>query len=240
MRLMGMEVPYGIAEIEAGVAATVAANPAAEVVKIMASWDEIAPATVPTSTRPTIYISATSPAGASGVATAPVRLGTAEMPKTPAEVLPPSLKVAAAYTAGIRAQLAVAGDDAVDDVIFRNGRGRLAEATSQSLLVVRGDRVLVPPLDTVLDGITRRLLLDLVVDYELGTEVRDVFWDEVETADELILTSTTGLVRPVSALDGRELAAPGPVATRLTADLMLLVSDEHPLASRWLTPLAGS
>ncbi|MEM9132963.1 MAG: aminotransferase class IV [Actinomycetota bacterium] len=234
MQLMGMTSPYSVAAIEEAVAKTVAANPGADVVKLVAAWTEIALSTEPVSLVPSVVVTA-RPGIPTDILQPVARVASSEMPKMPAEILPPSLKVAAAYTPGVRRQLDLADD--VDDVLFRTLDGRLAEATTQSMLVVAGDRLLAPSLDRVLDGITRRLLTELAPDVGLAVEVRDVHWDEVQGADELILTSTNNVIRPVSALDDVSYAAPGPMATALAGQVEALFAGEHALSGRWLTPL---
>ena len=236
MELMYMEVPFDVATLEEAVRLTVVANPGSSLVKLVAAWEDVAVTSRPTSFRPTVYV--TAEVVPEGPALAPAaRVMTSSMPKIPAEILPPSLKVAASYTAGVRRQIE-ADRAGYDDVIYRTITTDLAEATTQSLLVVRGDRMLAPSLDRVLDGITRRLLCELAPGLGLAVEVRDVHWDEVEGADELILTSTNSLVRPVSSLDDRPYAAPGPVADGLAAEAEKLLVGDHELSPRWLTPMS--
>ena len=238
MELMGMDPPFELAAVERAIAETVLANPGSAIVKLIAAWSEIAPVTTPLSTTPSIFVAALPSADGNGLIDRPVSAQTATMPKIPASILPPSLKVAASYTPGIRYQLAAAGAG-FDDVVFRTIDGGLAESTTLSLLVVSGERILAPPLDTVLDGITRRLLVDIAHHDGIPVEVRHVQWDEVTSADELILTSTNHFVRPVGRLDDMLLDAPGPVACRLAEHLERLVEGQHPLSQHWLTPLAS-
>lgn len=236
MQTMGMETPYDLGTIEQAVAETVAANTDVVYVKLIAAWAEVALSTKPVSRRPAVMVAAVPADDGDVVLHEPARILTGSMPKTPASILPPSLKVAAGYTAAVRQQLD-AFEAGYDDVIFKSMTGRLAEATTQSLLAVHGDKIIGPPFDTVLDGITRRLLLDLALLHDLTVEVRDVFWDEVTSADELILTSTSHLVRPVGELDARRLDAPGKVALQLADDLEIVIAGRHELSDRWLTVL---
>ena len=90
----------------------------------------------------------------------PARLQTATVPKLAAALLPPSLKVAASYTIGIRETMAAMAAG-WDGVVFRTTDGMLAEGLTQSLFVVARNRLVVPPLDVVLDSVTRRLVLDV-------------------------------------------------------------------------------
>ncbi len=239
MDLMGMTPAVQLPELEQAVAQTVRANPGAEVVKVVGAWAEVPLRSQPLTTVPTIYVAAlrgdaTTDAGDTQPS---VRLRTASAPKLPASILPPSLKVAASYTVGVRERLAAIAEG-FDDVVFRTVDGDLAEGTTQSLFVVTGGRLLLPPVDSVLDGITRRAVLDLVRDAGIDVEVRPVYWDEVTGADELFLCSTNSQVLPVSCVDDHELTAPGPISARLSAAMGELLGGSHSLSRRWLTPLS--
>lgn len=239
MDLMGMTPTHTLPALEQAVTDTVLANPGAEVVKVAAAWVEVPLRSLPVSTVPTIYVAALTPSSTPdpGGGKDAVKLRTAIAPKTPPSVLPPTLKVAASYTSGVRERLAAVADG-FDDVIFRTVDGDLAEGTTQSLFVIGEGRVLLPPLDVVLDGITRRTVIDLVRHAGIDIEVRPVYWDEVVDADELFLCSTNSQVLPVSLLDDRAFPAPGPISATLIEAMSQLLGGSHDLSKRWLTPLS--
>lgn len=238
MELMGMRSPYSVAEMESAVAAAVMANPGAEVVKLAAAWVEIPLRSLPVSEVPRVYVAALTPEATidPGGSAATVRVATASAPKMPPEILPPSLKVAASYTAGVRERLAAVARG-FDDVVFRSVNGDLAEGTTQSLFVIRGGTIMLPPLDTVLDGITRRAVLDVAKHLGHPIEIRPVAWDDVRSADELFLSSTNAQVLPISRLDDIDFVAPGPVTAALDADVGVMLEGRHLLSERWLTRL---
>lgn len=238
MDLMGMTPAQTLPALEQAVTDTVLANPWAEVVKVAAAWVEVPLRSLPVSTVPTLYVAALTPSSTPdpGGGHDTVKLRTATAPKTPPSVLPPTLKVAASYTSGVRERLAAVADG-FDDVIFRTVDGDLAEGTTQSLFVINDGRVILPPLDVVLDGITRRTVIDLVRHAGIDIDVRPVYWDEVAGADELFLCSTNSQVLPVSRLDDRDFVAPGPISTLLAEAMSQLLAGSHDLSRRWLTPL---
>lgn len=240
MELMGMTPTLQLHELEQVVAETVVANPGASVVKVAAAWVEVALKSLPVSSVPTIYVAALTPTSAldGGIANDTAALRTATAPKLPPSVLPPSLKVAASYAVGVRERMAAVADG-FDDVVFRTIDGDLAEGTTQSLFVISGGRILLPPLDSVLDGITRRTVVDLARHEGIDVEARPIYWDEVTGADELFLCSTNSQVLPVRRLDDRELPAPGPISAKLDSGIRELLAGTHPLSKRWLTPLTS-
>lgn len=104
-----------------------------------------------------------------------------------------------------------------DELMFPNTRGMLCEAATANVFVVRGDRLLTPPLSSgCLPGTARERVIGLAKERGIEVVERPVTMDEARSADGLFLTSSTRGVVPVSRWDGREYP-PGPVAVRLRA-----------------------
>lgn len=102
------------------------------------------------------------------------------------------------------------------EAIFANTRGELCEGTGSNIFVVVDGVVRTPPLDSgCLAGITRELTIEFA--REAGIEVLEeaLPLTVLETAEEAFLTSSTRDVQPIHAVDGRELAAPGPLTVRM-------------------------
>ena len=102
--------------------------------------------------------------------------------------------------------------------VMRNYRGELTECTTANLFVVKGGRVLTPPLDAgILPGITREFIFE--IGHAARLDVREaVLRDEdLYGADEAFLTSTTREAVPIVTVDGRTLGTgkPGPVTLKL-------------------------
>jgi branched-chain amino acid aminotransferase len=97
------------------------------------------------------------------------------------------------------------------EAIFGNLAGNLCEGTGSNVFLVRGGRLITPPLSSgCLAGVTRALVLEW-----LGGEEEDTPLAEFASADEAFLTSTTRDVQPIRAVDGEALAAaPGPVTRK--------------------------
>jgi branched-chain amino acid aminotransferase len=103
---------------------------------------------------------------------------------------------------------------------MRNYRGELSECTTANLFVVRDGIAMTPPIEAgLLPGITREFLFE--VGKEEGITVREeVLRDEdLFTADEAFLTSTTREVVPIVKVDERSIGngRPGPITDRLLA-----------------------
>jgi branched-chain amino acid aminotransferase len=166
----------------------------------------------------------------------PARVHVPGMRKVPGEVLPVQAKVAASYTAASVAKRR-AKQAGYDDVLLLDGNGHVAESGTMSCFFVLDGRLLVPALDEVLDGITRRAVLEIAADEGVATTIGPVPLEVLADAEEAFLTSTSRNIWPVGVLTERELPAPGAVTERLAERLTAVLDGADPLSARWLQPL---
>lgn len=107
---------------------------------------------------------------------------------------------------------------AVETVMFRDGL--LSEASASNVWVVRDGAVMgVTPDELVLRGIRYGVIEQLCRDAGIGFALGPITREQVFAADELLLSSASKEVLPVTLLDGRAIGdgRPGPVYTRLYA-----------------------
>jgi len=109
---------------------------------------------------------------------------------------------------------------ASETIMFRNGF--LTEASASNVWVVHEGAVLGPPKsELVLEGIRVDLLRELCEEEGIAYNLRPIPEAEVLAADELMLSSATKEVLPVTTLDGDPVGhgalrgKPGPVYARL-------------------------
>jgi D-alanine transaminase len=105
---------------------------------------------------------------------------------------------------------------AAECIMFRDGF--LTEGSSSNIWVVRNGRVLGAPVDhLVLEGIRVGLLAELCARCGVDYELRRIPREEVLAADELMLTSATREILPITLLDGKPVGngRPGPIYQRL-------------------------
>ncbi len=91
-----------------------------------------------------------------------------------------------------------------DETILYNAQGEVTEAAACNVFAVIAGKVVTPELDEQkLPGITRQMLLDILRRHtDLDVEERVVTLDELRTAQEVWLTSSSKDVAPVVAIDG--------------------------------------
>ena len=107
---------------------------------------------------------------------------------------------------------------AIETVMFRGDY--LSEAASSNVWVVKADKVLGPLNDNlVLEGIRYGLFDELCRAQGIPFELRRITKAEVLSADELLLSSATKEVLPITLLDGLKVGTgtPGPIYAKLYA-----------------------
>jgi D-alanine transaminase len=109
---------------------------------------------------------------------------------------------------------------AVETVMFRGEH--LSEASSSNVWIVKDGKVMGPPKDNlVLEGIRFGLIEDICRAAGIPFELRRITRDEVLAADEILLSSATKEVLPITLLDGQpvghglEKGKPGPIYAKL-------------------------
>lgn len=96
-----------------------------------------------------------------------------------------------------------AHEQGLDEVLLLNERGEVSECTSANIFVVQGDRVWTPPQSAgCLAGVTRGVLLEEVKIPGLEISEKTLFPQDLESADEVFITSTTRELLPVASIEG--------------------------------------
>jgi D-alanine transaminase len=108
--------------------------------------------------------------------------------------------------------------DALETIMFRGGL--LSEAASSNVWIVKDGQVLGTPKDNlVLEGIRYGLIEEICRSRNIPYALRRISRDEVLGADEVLLSSATKEVLPVTTLDSQPIGTgqPGPVYAELFA-----------------------
>jgi branched-chain amino acid aminotransferase len=116
-----------------------------------------------------------------------------------------------------------------DDALMLDYQGFMTEGTTYNIFYVNRGIVATAPLDVgILDGVTRRALINLCI--ELAIPCREVRFPKeyLYEADEVFVSSSLKEVLPVLDLDGRKIGGgkAGPVTLRLKEAFDALVRKE--------------
>lgn len=152
-------------------------------------------------------------------------------------MIPSRAKIAGGYV-----NSSLAKGDAVklgfDDALMLGIDGHLAEASAANFFMVR-DGVLItsPKYADVLEGITRRTVLQLATDLGLQTVERHIDRTEIYIADEAFLSGTGVQVAWIAEVDGRTIGTGkiGPISQKIQKLFFNIVRGNISKYSSWLT-----
>ena len=131
-----------------------------------------------------------------------------------------------------------------DEAIVLNSDGHISEGSAAHFFLVRNGVVLTPPItDNILEGITRRTVIDLLRD-ELGVTVveRSIDRSEIYVADEALFVGTGVQIVAVTRVDHRPVGIGriGPIASALRKLYFDVVRGRRPDYRHWCAPVYGS
>ncbi len=160
--------------------------------------------------------------------------------RTDDNAIPARGKITGAYVNGALAK-SEAQLNGFDEAIVLTADGHVSEGSAENLFVVKEGRLITAPVtDNILEGITRRRLMEMARD-ELQLEVieRSIDRTELYGADEVFLCGTGAQISPVIEIDRRAIGSGRPGA--ITKDLSRLYFDavrgRTPAYRDWLTPV---
>jgi branched-chain amino acid aminotransferase len=117
------------------------------------------------------------------------------------------------------------------EALYCTAEGVISECTTSNFFLVRGGRLITPDQD-VLAGITRNVALELAADLG-GVVLRPILREELHTADEAFITSTTKEILPIVLVDDVIIGSgrPGIYTQRLRALFRSYVQQAAELTS---------
>ncbi|MDP9173091.1 MAG: branched-chain-amino-acid transaminase [Planctomycetota bacterium] len=121
-----------------------------------------------------------------------------------------------------------AADAGVPEAVMLNQEGNVAECTGDNIFIVRAGQVQTPgTADGILEGITRRSMIDLCRKIGISCVEKTLQRHDLYVADECFLTGTAAEVVPVTRIDGRTIGTgqPGPLTRKLMDSFHRLVRE---------------
>ena len=141
---------------------------------------------------------------------------TSSLRRASADSVPPQIKSLNYLTSVLAA--AEARARGAHEALLLNAAGEIAECTADNVFFVARGHVHTPAVaQGGLAAITREHVIALLREDGIPVQERAVVIADAWTADEAFLTGTGAEVVPIAAIDGRRLAAPGPLTRRVQA-----------------------
>jgi branched-chain amino acid aminotransferase len=127
--------------------------------------------------------------------------------------------------------------DGYDEAIMLDTQGLVSEASGENLFTVRDGVIRTPPLQTVLDGITRASVIELARGKNIPVREEAITRDDLYIADEVFLTGTAAEVTPIREIDHRSIGTGtrGPIAKTLQEAFFDVVGGRDKKHEHWLT-----
>ncbi|MBI2611990.1 branched-chain amino acid transaminase [Candidatus Gottesmanbacteria bacterium] len=154
-------------------------------------------------------------------------------------VIPSRAKITGGY-----ANSSLAKADAVrlgfDDALMLTQDGHVAEGSAANFFLVRDNFLITPPrYSDVLEGMTRRTILELAKDLGIKFEERPIDKTEVYIADEAFLSGTGAQVAWISEVDGRKVGTGkiGPISQKIQQLFFNIVRGKEKKYKHWLTKI---
>lgn len=155
-------------------------------------------------------------------------------------VIPARGKISGAYanSAFIKTDAVRAG---FDEALVLTQEGHVSEGSAMNIFMVRNGLLVTPPVtENILEGITRRSVIELARE-ELGLPIleRAIDRTEVYLCDELFMTGTAAQVTAVTKVDHRVIGKGkmGPITTSLRELLSEVVHGRIAKYRHWNTPV---
>jgi len=157
--------------------------------------------------------------------------------------IPARGKITGAYanSALIKTDAALSG---FDEALVLNQDGHISEGSAENFFLIRDGVAVTPPIHAnILEGITRRTVMQLLTD-ELGipVEVRDIDRTEVFVADEAFFCGTGVQVVAIAEVDHRRIGTGkiGPIVRQLRDLYFNVVRGKVSRYCHWNVPVYGS
>jgi branched-chain amino acid aminotransferase len=114
------------------------------------------------------------------------------------------------------------------------------EASAANLFVMRDGVALTPPVnDDILEGVTRKAIIELLGNEGVPVEIRSIDRSELYVADEMFLCGTGVQISPVIEIDHRPVGdgAAGRVGKLVRKTYFEAVRGRSPQYMHWLTEI---
>ena len=124
-----------------------------------------------------------------------------------------------------------------DEALILDTENTVNEGSGENFFIVKNETLITPGLSTVLDGITRKTIIQLAADLEISTEEKKIELDEVYNCDEAFFTGTAAEVTPIIQINNESIGnrKPGKITSMLQENYFKLITGRYNKHSDWLT-----
>ncbi|MDY6776747.1 MAG: branched-chain amino acid transaminase [Candidatus Nanohaloarchaea archaeon] len=153
------------------------------------------------------------------------------------DMIPTNAKTTGAY---VNSMLATreAESNGFTEAVLLDAEGYVAEGPGENLFLVKDGRIVTPDLSSsILEGITRKSVLEIAEDLGYEVEERKVARGELYGADELFFSGTAAEVTPIKKVGEVEVGEKGEVTDEIQSRFFDVVEGKAEGYSDWLEPV---
>ena len=223
-RILGFEIPYTAAEIDAACIETLRRNNLTDAYIRPIAWrgaEEMGVAARGARVQLAIAVWEWGAYFGGEQRMKGVNLAWAKWRRPHPQTAPTASKAAGLYMIGTMSKEA-AMDEGADDAMMLDWKGDLAEATAANAFFVFDGQLHTPKPEGFLDGITRRSVMELARKRQMKVVERVIHPDELAGASEVFLAGTAAEVTPVRRIGAQDFT-PGVITETLMTDFDALV-----------------
>lgn len=133
-----------------------------------------------------------------------------------------------------------AADHGYDEAIFLNKDNHVSEGSAENIFMVREGKLITPPVsDDILEGITRKTIMQIASDQGIEVVERSIDRSEMYIADEMFFSGTGAQIAWINQIDGRVIGTGerGKVASIISEKFFEAVRGNNPDYKDWGTPI---
>ncbi len=127
-----------------------------------------------------------------------------------------------------------------DEAIFLSEDGHVAEGSAMNLFIVRNGVLITPSFsENILEGITRRSIIQIAEDMGIPTMDRVVDRTELYVADEVFFSGTGAQIAWINKIDDRVIADGnmGPITSKIREVFFEIVRGKNKKYAEWCTKI---
>jgi branched-chain amino acid aminotransferase len=169
-----------------------------------------------------------------------VRVMTSSWRRNADDALPARGKIVGGYV-NMAFQKTEAELNGFDEAVVLTADGHVNESSAANLFMVRDGVAITPPVsDDLLEGVTRKALMELMTNEGIPVLERSIDRSELYVADEIFVCGTGVQVSPVIEVDHRPVGSGeiGPIGRLVRDRYFEAVRGQLPEYMHWLTPIA--
>jgi len=235
-QIMGMEIPYTVAEIVAATKATVASTelPGCYVRPIAYyGYGEMGLNTLPCSVDVAIACWPWAPFLGEDALDQGVRMKVSSWTRHDHNTMPPASKTTGNYVNSSLAKVE-ALKAGYDEAIMLAPNGLIAECTGENIFAARNGIIITPPLTAgALEGITQSSVMTIARNLGFDIRIDNLTRSDLYVADEVFVCGTAAEISSVKSIDDRNIPCPGPMTKAIAEVYARAVRGEEDQYKDW-------